>query len=315
MKTLKPLNATYIYNLYDSTIGLTNIIMKLVTESTILEESDLEEYIKAFDKRYDFPLKNKTLADFKNKRVLIINNRKDYRLPTNIPCFLINSGNKIACVVNVSNYTTIRKSGEVNIDYKVLYSLMQGGTILTKCYEKFQLMKNKGNIIKLGSALYAILFNKVISKMFTLNVTPAKSDIMIFLSSMFFITNMLGRDEDSLEDINIRYALDNCKNSSKLVIEDIIREFDFKKDMKDFNTFIQAIADKVPGLENLSIKRFTEEYMKSFGPLMLFSLEFLPTFIFNLGCVQVGSNLNNQYSIENLLGKEINTFIKDFSSL
>ena len=57
MKTLKPLNATYIYNLYDSTIGLTNIIMKLVTESTILEESDLEEYIKAFDKRYDFPLK------------------------------------------------------------------------------------------------------------------------------------------------------------------------------------------------------------------------------------------------------------------
>ena len=315
MKTLKPLNSTYIFNLYDSTVHLTDTIMKIVNESRVLTGSDLDEYIQVFDKRYDFPLKNKTIHDFKTKRVLLVYNEKQYRLPTNIPCFLINQGSKIICVVNTTNYVSINRNGLVNVDYKVLYSLMQAGTILTTCYEKFQLLKNKANIIKLGSALYSALFAKVMNKMFTLNVTPAKNDVIVFLSSMFFITNMLGRDEDSLEDINIKYAMGNCKSSSKLIIEDTIRDFDFGKDLKDLDTFITAISKKIYGLETLSTRNFTEEYMRAYGPVMLLSLEFLPTFIFNLASVQVGSNLNTQYAIENLLGKNINTFIKEFSIL
>lgn len=315
MKSLKSINSTYIFNLYDGTLHLNNTMMKLMTDSKIVGDDEIGEYTSSFEKRYSFPLKNKVMEDYRTGRIKLIYNDKDYRLPNTIPCFLVNSTNGINCIVNISNYCRVTKSGVYNIDGKVLFSLMQAGDIMATTYQRFALIKNKSNLIRLGSRMYSKLFAKVMNKMFSLNVTPAKNDIITFLAGMFFIQNIMGRDEESLLDINKRYALENCKNSSMLVLEDTARLFDFSKDLADLDTFIKAIADKVPGLEDLTTRAFTEQFVTSYGPNMLLSLEYLPTFISNLGCVTVGSYLNNQASIENLLGRDIDLFIKEFSTI
>ena len=315
MKTLRSINDTYLFKLYDKTLNLNGTMLKLMQESEVLSDTQLAEYISSYDRRYNFPLKNKTLQDYRSGRVKVIYNNKNYKLPNTIPCFLVNNHGSITCIVNVSNYMTVNRNGIYNIEPKYLYSLMQGGTILATCYEKYSLMRNKASLIKLGSSMYSKLFVKIINKSQSLNITPAKIDIITFLSSMFFITNLLGRDEESLLDINIRYALENCKNSSKMVIEDYMREFDFETDFKSLDVFIKAISEKIPGLEDLTVTAFTENYLTAYGANMLMGLEFLPTFIFNLGAIQTGSYLNNQSAIEKDLGSDIDKFISEFSTL
>ena len=315
LKSLKSINNTYLFNLYDKTLGLNKTIIKLMTESEILGDAQLAEYTSVYDKRYNFPLKQVTMNDYKSGRIKVIFYNKDYRLPNTIPTFLVNSKNGINGIVNISNFCNKTKDGNYNIDVRILYSLLQSGSILATSYQRFALIKNKAVLIRLGSRMYSKLFAKVMNKMFSLSVTPAKNDIIVFLSSLFFIRTMLGRDEDSLLDINKRYALENCKDSSLLVLEDVISLFDFDKDFENLDAFIKSIAKNVPGLEDLTTRAFTEQYVSSYGPNMLMSLEFLPTFIANLGYVMVGSYLNNQAAIENLLGKDITAFIKEFSTL
>lgn len=316
MNSLKSINNTYLFRLYDKSIKLNETIVKLMHESEILGDEELSDYIKTIDKRYMFPLKNQTINDYKAGSMKLIYNNKNYKLPNTIPCFLVNNGKGINCVVNLSNYISInKKNNYYNIDTKILYGLMESGTILSTCYSKYKIMKNKTKMISLGSYIYATLFTRVMNRLFTLSITPAKTDIIMFLSGLFFLNNLLGRDEESSFDLNSRYAMSNCKSSSQLLLEDSIREFDFQKDFSDLDTFIQALARNIAGLEDLTTKVFTEQYISTYGPNMMMGLEFLPTFIHNLGYVQIGCFLNNQNVMENCVGKEIKEFMSEFSTL
>lgn len=315
MNSLRSINGTYIFKLYDKTLNLNETIIKLATESKILGDEEIGEYITSFDRRYFFPLKNKTIDDYRNHRVLPIYNDKNYRLPNTIPCFLIKGKQGITCIVNTTNYMTVNRNGLYTIDAKMLYSLMQGGTIMATCYQKYLAMKNKVSIIRYGSYIYSLLFSKVMNKLFSLNITPAKTDIVIYLSGLFFIHNLLGRDEESLEELNSKYAMENCKDASTMVIDDVVRNIDPKKDFENFDTFIRSMARNVPGLEDLNTRAFTDQYVSAYGPNMLLSLEFLPTFLFNMGAVTVGAFLNNQNVIENVATREIQKLMAEFSTL
>lgn len=315
-KNLKSLSQTYLFKMYNSTLNLNNVMLKIASnDSVVLTEDDLKFYIADFERRYNFPLKNKVMEDFKSGRVKLIYNDKNYKLPSTIPCFLMNNGQAILCLTNLSNYMRQNKNGEYIIDSKTLYSYMQMGSIVCLCYSKYNYIKNKVNIIKLGSFMYSKMFTKVISKMFTLSITPAKIDTITFLSSMFFITNLLGRDEESTEEMNKKYAIDNCSKMNQLVISDYTKQFDIN-DYKDLDTFIKAIGERIPGLEDIDTRAFVDNYLQNYGPSMLFGIEYLPYFLGNLAYVQVGGMLNEQNKIENLLGtRDMNELFKALETL
>ena len=148
-KNLNSLSATYLYQMYNKTLNLNNLILKMSSsESEVLSEDDLKFYIADFERRYNFPLKNKVLEDFRQGRVKLIYNEKQYKLPSTIPAYLMNNGQAIICCVNLSNHMRKNKNGEYIIDTKILYSYMQMGTILCLCFSKFNFIKNKVNLIK-----------------------------------------------------------------------------------------------------------------------------------------------------------------------
>jgi hypothetical protein len=299
----------------NATLHFSDLIIKLSKEGKMLTDTEIGHYIAEFDRRYAFPLKNRVIEDFKTEKVKVLYNDKNYILPSTIPGYLINAGTNIICCVNVSNDMRVNKNNEYIIDPKVLYSLMQMGSIIGLCFSKYSFMKNKVNIIKIGSRMYSKLFSKVMNRLFTLSITPAKQDAITYLASMFFITNMLGRDDESLEDMNKKYALDNCNKINNLVIDDYARQFD-NRDYTDLNTFIEAIKKNIPGMETLSVRGFVDNYISQFGPSMLFATEYLPFFIGNIGYVLVGAMLNNQTVIENNLGmKDIMDLFSELSSL
>lgn len=314
MKTLPRLSDGYIYQTYDNTIDLTNKMIELSKTSQILD-TELSEQISQIERRYGFPLKNKVIEDFKSHRVILLYNEKGVRLPSTIPAYLMNNGKTLLSCVNMSNYINKNKNGEFHVDTKILYSYMQAGTILASCYQKYQSMINKSSIIKLGSSIYSKLFTKVINKMFTLNVTPAKIDVINFLSSWFFIHRVLGRDSATVTDINKRYALENCKSANRLTVESYINDFDPEVDFVNLDTFIQSLAKNIHGLEDITTRGFVDSYIMSYGPAMMLSLEYLPIFFANIGFVSVGAFLNNQHPLENLFENEGEKLLKELVTI
>lgn len=316
MKNLRSINETYLFKIYNKTLDLNGTIMKIMTDpnTKVLGNEELSEYTRVFDIRYNFPMKSTVMQYYNQGIIKLVYNPKNFRLPNTIPCFLVNRGSRIDCIVNISNFMTVNKNGNYNIEPKTLYSLMNAGTALATCYQKFQMMKNKTSILKVGSEIYSTLFTKVINKSFSLSVTPAKCDVITCLSSLFFLINLMGRDEEALYDINVRYAMDNCRRSSDLVVNDVLDQFEIN-DFKDLDAFITAIGEKVPGLESINTRSFTEQYVSSFGPNMLMALEYLPTFVGNLCYIMIGSYLNNQHALDNLIGHNITKFITEFTTL
>lgn len=314
-KQMSSLSSTYLFKLYDETIGLQQKMIELSRGSDMLGDDDISEHLSAIERRYSFPLKNKVIEDYKSNRVVLLYNQKDVRLPNTIPCFLLNNGKNIMCCVNMSNFGNKNRQGVLTLDTKVLYTYMQAGTILASCYQNYNALSSRANVIKLGADIYSKLFTKVVNKMFTLNVTPAKLDVIIFLSGWFFIHRLLGRDGETMEEMNKKYALENCKSGSKLVVESYIEKFVPEEDFVDIDTFMKALSRNVPGLEDITTRSFVDQYIMNYGPAMMLSLEFLPTLLFNLGSISVGAFLNNQHVLEKLVGVEGESLLKELVNL
>ncbi len=301
--SLKSLSSTYLYKFYDKTVHFSDTIVKLTKDSKVLGDEELIDYISSFERRYSFSLKQKIIEDYRSGRVKLLYCDKQYKLPTTLPAYLMNTGNGIVTCVNLSNNMTVTKNNLYNIDYKTLFGYMQLGSTLAICYQKYSYLKNKSSLIKLGVYAYSKLFTKVLNRIFSLSITPGKSDTILYLSGMFFLVNMLGRDEESLQTSNKSYALANCNQANKLVIDDYISKFQ-TEDFKDIDTFLQAIAKYIPGMETLDTRQFVSNYISQYGPSMLLGIEYLPYFFGNLGYVLVGSYLNNQPVIETTVGAQ-----------
>lgn len=313
--SLRSLSGTYLYKYYDKTVHFSETIVKLTRDSKVLGDEELSEFITAFERRYSFSLKPKILEDYRAGRVKLLYCDKNYKLPTTVPAYLMNTGKGIVTCVNLSNNMTVNRNGLYSMDFKALFGYMQLGSILALCYQKYSYLKNKVNIIKLGSYAYSKLFTKIINKMYTLNITPGKSDTIVYLSSMFFLVNLMGRDEESLQTINKSYALANCNQANKLIIDDYVMKFD-TEDFADLNKFLEAIAKYIPGMEDLDLRQFISNYISQYGPSMLLAVEYLPYFFGNLGYVLVGAYLNNQPVIENTVGaNQIEELFKELKDL
>lgn len=305
----KNITDTYLFKEYDKSIKLTNTILKLTTTGEVLTEDDLKENISEIERRYYFTSKNTVITDFKTGRIRLLYN-PGVRFPNTMPAFLINTGKHINCIVNVSNVMHKNKEGFYNVETRTLFNLMQSGSILVKCYTD-KGISSKSQLIKLGSSMYSKLFAKILNKMYSINISPERQDIIIYMSSLFFIRNLLGRTSDGLKELNKKYALENCKTSSRLIVNDALYKFN-DDDFKSLDTFIKALARNVSGLEDLTTRAFVDNYILSYGPTMIFSLEYLPIFLYNIFSVVVGAFINNQNALETTLGREIDQLYNFF---
>lgn len=314
-KVLKPLSSTYLFKSYDSTIHLQRKMIETLKGATVVKDDQIEDYLKSIERRYMDAMKNKVFEDYRNGTFKLIYNESDVRLPNSIPAFLINQQG-VRCFVPITNHMKLDRNDRktITIDPKVLYTLMSAGTFTALCYKQFNTIKNKTVIIKKGSAIYSELLTKVINKLLTLNINEAKVDLVTFMTSLFFIHNMLGRDEENYEEINERYAMENCTGAGRNLIEEIMCRYDCKKNMADFNSFINSLAT-IPGLEKLNTPLIISEYVLAYGSAMLMSLEYLPILMVNLQSVSIGAFLNSQLVLEKRTQGNLSPLIKEFSNL
>lgn len=299
---VKSIESTYGYRQFNRGNVITTNIMKILKEGELLTKDQLAQAFLTIEKSFKFTEKYNVLKAYENGEILLYFAPKDIKLPTAMPFFLTKKGDKIVAVVSVDIYGYRDKDSDyVNIDAKKLYCLMEAAYFGVKYYTRHIELTRRTAVVRDGSAIYSHMLARVLNKKYALNVNKSKYNNVIFLTSKFFMINILGLKDD---ESTFNYAMSNCSNVNPLLIRnfnDTIPEGTFK----DITTLIDFMASKESELHfhDLTTRGFIEQYIIMYDASALFALEYLPYFIYNVLAVNMKAFINNQNILEDIIDK------------
>jgi hypothetical protein len=295
---MKPLRDTYIFNMMNKDEYIDKK-MKLFTDpntSIIATEKHLEEPILHINKTFKYPAKMAVLEAYKNGTLMPVVLKKGVadRMPVCIP-FIINS-DRTKAIVFIDNYATVNSSGDINIDYKKLYCLLETAYLALE-----GLPYNNSSVINKGSLIWAHLFTKILNKKFALNTDRTAMDRVIFLASKYFLHNIIGMTD---QNTVFNYAMKNCNTATEILLRDVDAEFT-PEVFENISTFISKFSNTsfkfVSGFEKITVRDYISSYAEMYGQSTILALETLEYFTFMISSVVIGAYLNNQTTLEDII--------------
>lgn len=167
--------------------------------------------------------------------------------------------------------------------------------------DPMRIITNAG-IINTGAAIFSSLFTHVIDYLDKISIVPSTKAKCIYLTSLYYITNILG-----LELNETRKGI--CRKISGISEreEDVI----FIQLDDDWNLnikfFIRELG-KVLRLNKLTLEVFVEKWIFLYGTGTHFALELFPSFSSMVTDAYVGCYINNQKTIEKIIGRDLVNF-------
>jgi len=313
---MKPISSTFLFNLTDEVVDYRNVFQQMQLKQNHLPKKELEYFIDLIDRRFNFAMKPAVVSCFTDENSIIpVFNKTTIFLPTYVPCVgsFDEKTNKVVVYVNLTPYGVISKNGKFDIDAKKLYTLLQMAYILK---EFASLNWNKItlnlNIMKTASYIYSLMFSKLVDKLYATRMVPIQHDTVLYLSSKFFIKNVLDRNvqgEKLIESI----AMSNTSgvmNSNTIVNDVFFREETYS----DLNAFLQSL-NELHFVKKLNTRIFLQEWIKLYGEASFMGLEYFPFFLHMLFSTYVSANIVNDFIIEPLAPKELTQLYVEISKI
>ena len=301
---LRSLEDTFIYTHLNRSNGLTQNIGALLTRAPVITEENLREAFATIQSSYKFPLKNKVLDAYKNGLIVLKFSGNTTRLPTCLPFILTkSSSNQIVGIIDVAIYGRMDEdTGNVSIDPKKLYIMMEGAMLARTLYIYSKYLNTRTALINNSTAIYSAMFTKVLNKMFSLNIHKDRLHAILFLSSKFMLVNILGMDPTKT-DLIYNYSIRNCTSPNHAFIETIDSTFPTEA-YTSIDTFITELAKPQYrlGLQKLNVRTYMEAFINMYDSATLLALESYPYFVYNVLGVTSGAYINNQYTLEDVVG-------------
>lgn len=306
---LKTTNQSYLFNMLNNNDAINNTIKKLLTEGEDVKPAQLDEQIMTITKRYKNPLKRTVMQEFQNGQIKL-KYHPEIKLPTAMPFFLIQTQQGIAAVISLSTHSTKLQSGDMTIDPKKLYTLIESAHMAIDYSKNHARFNTNDRFVNSGARIYSTMMFNAMNKKFNIGVDKRKSEFALFFGAKFYMLNVLGKELNSLEIIN-NTAKRLCRTTPVGMINEI-DEYIPLEAYKDINVFLTAVAD-VLHINNLNTRTFLETYMQMFGEGTLLGLELLPYFVMNIDSAINGAFLNNQYMFETIVEDDGAKLIGSFS--
>ena len=307
----KSLESSFIYNHLNRSNGLTDNIAALLHSGKVLTKEELDEPLMIITKNFKFPFKYKVLDAFESGEIKVIYGDK-IKLPTCLPFFLTKSkSNKIIAVVVANIYGTYDEQNKsLKIDPKKLYCIMESAYLAKLCYINSKQLSTRTLLLSGGSSIYSAMFTRVLNKKYALNVDKSKMNKVIFLSSKFYLINIMGLQDS---DMVFNYAIKNCVNGNIYSLKEV-NDMLTIDDYASIETFIQALSRPELGLrlKDLTVRNYLEAFINMYEASCLLSLESFYYFMYNIFSVTNGAYINNQYVLEDIVG---NTGVKIYNEL
>ena len=195
-----------------------------------------------------------------------------------------------------------------NIDIFISYLV---SAMITKIYYSSEgIITSNSKIKTIGAKAFALLFIHVVDYACKINTMPANKSKCLYLTSLYYLSNLIGEDSTS----------DRCRSIAKKVsglsdrdagIIDIQLKSDSFLNIKYFAETLSEILR----LNKLTLDVIVERWMTIYGTGTVFALELFPAFSNMVTDAYVGAYLNNQKTIEKVLGTSMTEFTKTLLSI
>lgn len=305
---VKSIRSTYLYGMLNKDGAMDDIMKTLLTKGIEADKVMLNTQYSMINNYYKYPLKTSVMKAVEEGIVVPMLYPKgitaNHKVPINIPFILVPSNASIKAVAVIDNYATLdeKNGNRVNIDPSKLYCLLEAAFVARGIQLNFNAVRHNTIMYTEGTSIYAHMFTKVLNKDYALNVKKDAYNKILFLSSKFFLLNLL-QFQDS--DMVFNYAMKTAKDLNPVIgkqLNDALKPEDYA----DISTFIQALAKNafmiINGLENLTVREYVTNYIKMYSNAALFSLEHISYFIFNILSCLDHAYFNNQYAFDAAIG-------------
>lgn len=174
---------------------------------------------------------------------------------------------------------------------------------------------NKNNILNSSSNIAAECFSKMVAYVIDiLRIASVEKprEKTLYLSALYFYNNIYKQNysNDYINNKALKISTLNQKEAEILM-------FRMPTDINPFeniNTFVECLASVLNC--NMKVGNFVEKWLYLFGDTTLFGLEYFPAFSAILTDTYVGAYLNNQKSIEKILGINlVNAYAKEITKV
>ena len=170
-------------------------------------------------------------------------------------------------------------------------------------FSKPEAFSTSNMVVNKGSEIFSTLVNYVIDYIYKINTIPSQKQRLVYMTTMYYLVNILSHDPN--DDRTMKIAIKKAEISEKEAeIIDLQTPADAYVNIK---TFIDAVA-KVLRLPKLALDIFVEKWGLLYGPGTQFALELFPSFSTVITDAYVGAYINNQKTIEKVLGKKLVEF-------
>lgn len=195
-----------------------------------------------------------------------------------------------------------------NID--ILISYLVSAMVNYIYYVDSNRLVANSSLVSSGVKCFSTLFYYIIDYIGKISTIPGAKNKCIYLCCLYYFANIL--ELDYTTDTNSRIARNVSAISEReaYVVDVNIKEESFT----NIKFFIETLADTLH-LNKLTLDVFIERWMWLYGTGTVFATELFPAFASMITDAYVGAYINNQKTIEKVLGTNMNEFTKTILSI
>jgi hypothetical protein len=312
---MKHLGDTFLYK-KTKVNNFTKEVAKINFNTERVDIKEIEENLKIISRRFAYSLKTQAIQNLENDRTICIY-PNDNTLTKTLPVFLksnpkVDGG--ISAIVNLRLHGTRTKDGYISIDNRTLYGLLEDALIYRYLWLNWGQFEYNTQIMRLSTKIYVKLFNKILDRLFGLNLSPTESDQINYCIGKFFLLGIIEKPaSDIVNDLAYSCIFNQSTKNMVIGCDD---EFSNEAYL-DINEFIGNLRERFPILSKLNMRKFLETWMTMFGDASMFAMEYYPSLLEMVFCgAIIGCRLTAKDSfIDNLVGKDALSLHTEISKL
>lgn len=296
------LSDSTMYKYFNAAGALTQKLVASIKNSEEVEPKWVEEQLIQIKRSRISPLADDVIHSFDIKEIHVIYTHEKSTLEA-LPFFVTKSGMGVTAFIFINNYGKIVSDiRDPNIKYldipmKNLYALLEAAYVARKYALNPRLFTRNIGLMKICVDAYVQMYLRILNKEYSLVMDEEASIKTSFAIAKFFLDNVWG---DLTPDMSFNYARVASTQKITYDLTQLNDEYNAMAitNIEDLMKFLSTIT---PRMKSLTMRLFTDQFMRTYQPSALFSLETLPYFLFVLQSTMVGAFLVNQPMVNDIL--------------
>lgn len=304
----KNFSETYLFNLSPE---YRKNIVRMVMEGERIDKSDnsFKDIVYEVNRRQTTSVVSRVL---KHPDIILVHSEKP--MPRALKIFtckdLKNGGDARKVFIDVSDIFRMRNGAWYCYKVDVLVAYLMSAMVQLIYHENPTRITLATKVSHTGTKAYAELVTYIIDYLFKISSMDNVRNRCLFIAAMFYQVNMLGRstEDQSVRDLAAKIAKLNPRET------DIALMFIKPDSFKDISTLISTLADALK-LSKLTMDVFMDKWLYLYGSGTHFSTELFTSFATMMVDAYAGVFLNNQKTIEKIVGTDMLDFSKSLITL